>query len=366
MTLRRLTATAVLVLAALFVPASGSAAAPKAPASFFGITPQTGITDEEASYMRAGGIGSIRLPLTWEGVQPSANAAYQWGGFDQALAVAARAHLRVLPSIGSTPPWLSRKPTTLPIDNGRQRAGWSAFLQAAVRRYGTHGTFWAEHGPGSAEPLPKLPIRAWQIWNEANFFYFTYPVSPRRYGKLVTISSRAIKRADPRAQVVLAGLFGKPTARGRKGMPAARFLAALYRQPGLAGRFDGVALHPYAINTGELKRLVEGLHRVTRQNHDRVPLYITEMGWGSQNDYNKVAFEQGVGGQVRELRGAYRYLLGNRRRLDLRAVYWFSWKDLPESCDFCDSVGLFEAGAAMQPKPSWNAFVQFSGGRVRP
>jgi len=366
MRLRRLTAIAVLALVALLVSAGGSAAGPKAPASFFGITPQTGITDEEADYMRAGGIGSIRLPFIWEGAQPSAGVPYQWGGFDQAISVAARARLRVLPSIGSTPPWLAAKSTTLPIDSGRQRAAWSAFLAAAVRRYGTRGTFWSEHGPGSAEPLPRLPIRQWQVWNEPNFFYFAYPASPRRYGRLVAISSQAIKRADPRAEVLLGGLFGKPTAGGRRGMPAARFLAALYRQPGLARRFDGVALHPYAINTAQLKRLVEELHEVTRENHDRVPLYITEMGWGSQNDYNKVAFEQGVAGQVRELRGAYRYLLRNRRRLNLRGVYWFSWKDLPESCDFCDSVGFFETGAAMRPKPSWNAFVRFTGGQLRP
>ena len=366
MRLRRLTATVALALAALFVPAGGSAAAPKAPASFFGITPQTGVTDEEAEYMRAGGIGSIRLPLIWEGVQPTASSGYHWGGFDQAVAVAARAHLHVLPSIGSTPPWLARKTTTLPVDSGRERAAWSSFLTAAVKRYGTHGSFWAEHGPGSADPLPKLPIRQWQVWNEPNFFYFAYPVSPRRYGKLVTISSIAIKRADPRAQVVLAGLFGKPTAHGRKGMPAARFLTALYRQPGLARRFDGVALHPYAIDNRQLVSLVEELHEVTVRNHDRVPLYITEMGWGSQNDFNQVAFEQGPAGQVRELRAAYRYLLRNRLRLDLRGVYWFSWKDLPESCNFCDSVGLFEAGADMRPKRAWNAFVKFTGGRLRP
>jgi len=105
---------------------------------------------------------------------------------------------------------------------------------------------------------------------------------------------------------------------------------------------------------------------VTRENGDRVPLYITEMGWGSQNNFKQVAFEQGVKGQVKQLKDSYGYLLENRNRLDLKQVYWFSWKDLPGSCNFCDSVGLFHAGPKFKPKPSWRAFIGLTGGRARP
>ena len=131
-------------------------------------------------------------------------------------------------------------------------------------------------------------------------------------------------------------------------MPAAKFLEALYRTPGIKSRFDGIALHPYAVDTETLEEMVEELHEVTVENHDRVPLYITEMGWGSQNDFKQVAFEQGIQGQVKQLRDSYGYLLENRSRLDLKQVYWFSWKDLPDSCNFCDSVGLFRDGPKLQ------------------
>jgi hypothetical protein len=363
----RFTAATALALTALFLPAASSGAPPRAPADFFGVAPQTALTDEDATYMRAGGIGSVRLPLVWAAIQPTEKGGYEWGSFDQILGVVSRARLRVLPSIGTTPRWLARKGTTLPVQNGRQRAAWSAFLRAAVARYGPHGTFWAEHGPGSAEPVPKLPIRAWQIWNEPNFFYFAYPVSPSRYAKLVSISSGAIKGTEPRADVVLAGLFGEPTAGGKRGMPAATFLDQLYSQPGLKSRFDGIALHPYAVDSEALEELVEGLHEVAVENRDpRVALYITEMGWGSQNDFNQVAFEQGIRGQVRQLRDAYRYLLKNRHRLHVKQVHWFSWKDIPGSCTFCDSVGFFRAGPGFKPKPAWHAFVALAGGRARP
>jgi hypothetical protein len=94
-----------------------------------------------------------------------------------------------------------------------------------------------------------------------------------------------------------------------------------------------------------------------RHGDRRGGLYLTEMGWGSQAR-SPVSFEVGLRGQARELRAAYGYLLGNRHRLHLQQVDWFSWKDAPLLCSFCDSVGLFRQGARFRPKPAWHAFVQ--------
>ena len=359
-----------------FVAQSGSAMAPpltpkppKPPREFFGIGPQTMLTDRDAAYMKAGGIEVVRWPLSWGGVQPTHNAPYDWGAMDQVVAVAARHGLRVLPFVYSSPRWIGKE-TRLPVDSGRARRAWAAFLGAAVRRYGPGGEFWREYSPGVIQYEPAitrpLPIRKWQIWNEANFFYFAFPVSPTRYARLLKISAPAIKAVDPGARIVLTGLFGEPTARGRRGMPATKFMERLYRVPGIKSLFDGVALHPYAVDAETLEELVEGLRGVTVENKDRVPLYITEMGWGSENNFKQVAFEQGIRGQVKQLKASYGYLMTNRARLNLKQVYWFSWKDLPESCTFCDSVGLFRAGAGFRPKPSWHAVIRLTGGRARP
>jgi hypothetical protein len=388
---RRLTAALLLACLAGAVPAiAGGASAPSpiltgppvgpVPPDFFGIAPQTALTPADASRMRAAGIATVRLPVSWGAVQPKPNGDFDWTGTDAAVEVAARSGLRVLPFFYATPHWLTPKPTTLPVDTGRERAAWKAFLQAAVKRYGPGGTFWAEHGPGAGEGpgipyepgvqyrpaiLSPTPIRSWQIWNEANFFYFAYPASPSRYAKLVKISSQAIKAVDPHAKLILSGLFGAPTAQGSRGMDAADFLSALYRVPGIKAYFDGVALHPYAVDTETLENLVEGIHDVTAENLDRVGLYVTEMGWGSQNDFNQVAFEQGIRGQVLQLRGAYAYLIDNQRRLDLKQVYWFSWKDAQGACNFCDSVGLFRAGPRFHAKPAWHAFVALAHASLR-
>lgn len=343
-----------------------------APRSFFGIVPQASLSEEDVSYMRAARIGSVRLPIGWESVQPTKRGGYNWEGTDREVSTIANQGLEVLPFLSGVPGWVGHKTTRLPIDSARARQGWRAFVQAAVKRYGPGGEFWTEHTPAAANPdgiivrRPK-PFHVWQIWNEANFFYFAYPVSPTRYARLLKLSYGAVKSVDPSAKILLSGLFGEPDQGGKQGMSAADFLSALYEVPGIKHYFDAVALHPYAFHVEDLEAMVERMREVVVENHDSgAGLYLTEMGWGSQNDPNVVAFEQGVPGQARELRDAFRYLLGNRHRLNLKAAYWFTWKDSRYYCSFCDSVGLFREGERFHPKPAWHALVKVTGGRARP
>lgn len=356
--MRRATAVIALCLTvACLLPAATQAL----PRGFFGIVPQTALGKRDGARMRAGGVETIRTMFPWAAIQPTADGGYNWAPTDETVALAAEEHLEVLPFMISTPHWLAHDWRSLPVDDGRQRRAWSEFVAAAVERYGHRGTFWLEHGPGSARPLPRVPIRAWQIWNEENFFYFAHPVSPGRYAQLLKLSRRAATQADPRAEIVLGGLFGDPKQRPPHAMDAVDFLGRLYHVRGIKASFDAIALHPYAANTGVLRGLVEGVRSVAVRHRDpRAGLYLTELGWGSQYDPRVVAFEVGLHGQARELTSAYRYLLANRGRLNLRQVDWFTWKDATGSCSFCDSSGLFRRGERFRPKPAWHAFVHIA------
>ena len=103
--------------------------------------------------MKAGGIGSVRWPVNWATVQPTKKGGYDWSSVDPAVAAAARRGLTVLPFLYGTPRWIASKPTTLPVDSGRARKAWLAFVDAAVERYGPGGEFWdgARAQPGGGQ-----------------------------------------------------------------------------------------------------------------------------------------------------------------------------------------------------------------------
>jgi hypothetical protein len=377
-------ATALLVTLALtLLPVP---AAQALPARFFGIAPQEALTDADTARMNRGGIDVVRVPVAWSVVQPTRDGGYEWDHFDSQVQLAAQNNLQVLPVLYHSPRWATGNETRLPIYTAAQRQAWKAFLREAVSRYGPDGVFWqpdpvqqaaeacatpcatVRSATGRVAPgTPIIPIREWQLWNEQNFFYFTKPASPKRYARLLRISSPAIRNISPSAKIILGGLFGRPKERPPKAMAAAAFLDKLYNIRSIKSYFDGVALHPYAATARQLQHISESIRRVMRRNGDgRTGFYITEVGWGSQAN-SDVSFEKGLAGQARELRRAYRYLTSNQRRLNLKAVYWFAWKDVAGStCRYCDSVGLFRGGSGFSAKPAWHAFVRFTGGDPSP
>jgi len=138
---------ALLATVALALPATADARLPR---DFFGIAPQTPLTAADAARMKRGGIDIVRLPIFWSGVQQKPTSL-DLSGYDQMVALLSRAHLEVLPVLYGTPRWLARHGTKLPISNARQRRAWRGFVRAVVDRYGRFGSFWTEHGPGSAD-----------------------------------------------------------------------------------------------------------------------------------------------------------------------------------------------------------------------
>jgi hypothetical protein len=125
--------------------------------------------------------------------------------------------------------------------------------------------------------------------------------------------------------------------------------------------FDGVALHPYALDPDEMAAHIEAVRGVMRRHRDeRSELYVTEFGWGSQTwAAGGDRFEPGPWAQAEYLKEAWQTLLANRRDWNLRAAYWFTWQDIPAAstrCDFCDSMGLL--GLDGLAKPALRRFAQ--------
>jgi hypothetical protein len=370
-------AVSAALLASLLLCGAFAASAQALPVNFWGVVPQAFPSAEQLERLHAGGVRSIRIPVGWGSIQPNQNGSFDWTPIDSQVEAAAKAELEVLPFLSGAPTWAVPStfvpgsghtvaaPVRLPV-SGASRSGWSAFVTAAVARYGPNGSFWSEH-----PALAKRPIRAWQIWNEPNFKYFVRTPNPAEYGKLVAISYAALKAADPGAKLVLAGMFARPlgsrTPSGKHkslNWYASDFLAQMYRtNPGIKAKFSGVALHPYTGSYTLLGPEIEEFRKVLALNQDtNKGLWITELGWssGPPRSDGSNSFAKGPAGQAEQLRKAFTLLKRKQAAWKLQRLYWFSVDDQAGSCNFCDGSGLF--GKGFKPKKSWYEYVRFAGG----
>ena len=155
-----------------------AAVSPPAPAGFFGIAPQTPMTERDAEYMAAGGISSVRCRSLWSSIAADRAGRLQ---LDRARRRSSRSPpapaSTSCPSSTGRPRWLAPKPTTLPIDKPPGAHGLDRIPQRrgqTLRAAGANSGREHAHRRRSTtnRAIPQLPIRTWQIWNEANFFYF--------------------------------------------------------------------------------------------------------------------------------------------------------------------------------------------------
>jgi hypothetical protein len=376
---RALTATLTIVMV-LGVFAANAAALP---AKFFGVVPQSVLSQEQFNILKKGGVQTMRVPIEWPAVQPERNGQYEWATFDPLIERASQSGIELLPFLVGTPTWAVPN-ATIPGTGGAKASAhlpaagtaataWANFLKAAVARYGPGGEYWKQN------PLvPEVPINNWQIWNEPNFKYFVAKPNPTEYGKLVKVSSTAIHAVNPAAKVILAGMFAKPAGARHRAVKnpktivdgtsinwfAAYFLEQMYKtNPGIKSSFAGVALHPYVGRYRALPGEIEEFRNVLKANGDgSKPLWITELGWSSEPPQPGAenVFQVGAAGQARELKGAFTLLQQDQVKFHLQRVYWFSVDDAPETCNFCNGSGLFKKGFI--PKKSWTEFTKFTGG----
>jgi polysaccharide biosynthesis protein PslG len=324
-------------------PARG--ALPPAPRSFFGVVPQGQLSANDLGRMR-GVVGTLRIPVIWAQVE-ARPGDFDFARLDGLVGSAAEAGVRVLPFVYGTPAWLSADPARPPLGSAG-RSAWAGFLRALVRRYGPGGELWR----GSAA---RQPIREWQIWNEPNFLLFWRPrPSPVGYARLLGISARAIRGADPGARIAAAGL-----APVEGGMLPWVFLRRLLAVPGATRLFDLVAVHPYASHLRDVALQVRLAREAMASNGGtRMPLLVSELGVASDSQL-PTSFNRGRAGQARFLRGAYRLLLRNRSRWRIAGVDWYAWQDAPgpdPHCVFCQYAGLLDSSG--KPKPAWRAFAR--------
>ena len=182
--------------------------------------------------------------------------------------------------------------------------------------------------------FPRVPVTHWQVWNEPTLgtFWLDQPFQ-RHYVALVRATDVALRRADPGARVVLAGLVHESW----------RALAAIYRSGG-RGSFDAVALHPFTRDPdGVLKIIARNRAVMARYRDARKPVIVSELSWPSSIGHvpRRYGYETTERGQARQVDRGLRALAANRRRLNLERVYWYTWMTRERDRDYpFDYAGL--------------------------
>lgn len=343
----------ILLFAALALIALPSVAHGYLPHGFIGISPQNPASAKDYALMREAGIGSVRLPLNWRAIQEEGSLDFDWRGFDHEVMLAAEENIRVMPFVLGTPEWVAPEWKVLPVRSAFQRWAWRTFLRAAVERYGPEGWFWEEN-----PELEYMPINKWEIWNEENIVSFAERPDPAPFAALIRISGKVLHGVDPSSRVIVGGLFGRPL-QIPPNVASGDYLSRFYGAGNVKPFFDGVALHPYVADATAMGAQLNNLRRIMRLHGDsRTPIYITELGWGSQSGPTR--WQRGLYGQANQLTKSFEMLSAQRLRWHVGGVWWFTWTDEGGSCVFCHSAGLLTEDR--RAKPSWYRFTEWTGG----
>ncbi|HEY7630995.1 MAG TPA: hypothetical protein VH817_09850 [Thermoleophilaceae bacterium] len=336
-----------------------SAAHAAVPSDFFGLVSED-VFAGNASYREATlarqqsiGVGLIRQTFHWKQIETSPGH-YNFGYYDAYMAATASHGIRVLPILFDPPRFRAKvSKTTSATYPPRHYAYLGRFGAAVAARYGPNGSFWAQN-----PTIPKLPITAFQIWNEPNIpAYWPTGPNPKKYAKLLKAAARGIRAVDPSAEIVTAGL---PDSHLSKPGSVYSYAKSLVRAA--HGSFNTLAVNPYGTSSGDVVRKLKRFRRILNHGHAHsARIWVTEFGWSDKGP--RSSFRVGSAGQARQIRHVIPALAKRRSSLGLRGFVYFSWRDgAPYAPAYKDFWGLHTGllrrnGTAKQALAAFKAAV---------
>jgi hypothetical protein len=334
------------VFVAACLPAAASAALPP---GFFGVESQDaafGAPSYRAAQLgrqSQSGITVLRQDFDWTWIEPSPGV-YNAAWYDPIVGAAASNGIQLLPVVLRAPSFRTGQPQSAKGDwTPTDPATIGPVFKALVERYGPNGTFWAEN-PG----IPKIPIRAWQVWNEPHLPSHWGPDAPNpaQYTQLLRAAHDAIKAADPGAEVVAAGISQSSLAGA---IPLNDFIEGMY-DAGAKGTFDDLAVHPYAAQPSDSLSLVGGVRSIMNAHGDGSGIWVTEFGWASGGPAGRYTTDEA--GQAARVGQFVRQAVAERTALNLRGLVLYNWRDSSDpaiSSNWTGHTGLLRADGSAKP-----------------
>ncbi|MCD6521010.1 MAG: beta-galactosidase [Anaerolineae bacterium] len=215
----------------------------------------------------------------WGYYEPS-KGHYDWRHADMVVDHALAQGLTVIARIDFVPKWARPPKTTFRYLAREHFDDYAEFIYAFV-----------DHFRGRVHYII--------IWNEPNLsFEWGYrPPDPAAYTELLCKAYRKAKEADPKIQVLAAGLAPTLAPPGSEwGMDDLEFLRQMYAR-GAGACFDGMAIHAYGLtfppdDPPDPRQInfarAELIHQVMEENSDGAKFcYITEGGWNDHPRWTK-------------------------------------------------------------------------------
>lgn len=272
------------------------------------------------------GVSRIRLGVVWRDIE-SSPGVLRWEALDERISIARDAGMQPLLLIHTTPDWVQ---------------GFGVIGSGAAAEYARFAGQVAERYRGTVE--------GYEIWNEPNLARFWPTPSVESYAEMLTLTAPLLRRIDPGAEVVSAGLAPAEDRAGYS-IELERYLRELYELDALRD-VTAVGIHPYSFpelpsgsarwNTfAQLPRI-----QAIMRNHgdDERQIWLTEYGAPSAGD-------EGVGTtmQARMVVEALQLAAANPH---LGPIYMYTMYDIDlGSADPESHFGLLYGPG--QPKPAF-------------
>jgi hypothetical protein len=261
------------------VGASSSCEPPNSP-SLWGFNEGLGVgaTDADLRTAYAGGFRWVRITVSWDSIQPSADAppdSWNWASLTEQISPAYSAGLSILLTFYDVPTWASVGSTTGGGCNGDGARPTStppnspdhflAFISEVAKRYGPF-------------------VRGWELWNEPNRCNF-FNGSPQQYRDMILVPGvQGIRASGYPATILAPGIAGGVGPSGLKS-ELDKYLTYVDVSSGnryLAAPIDIYSFHAYD-SVSTVRAMLDTADTYTRCTADAskclVTYWLTEFGY---------------------------------------------------------------------------------------
>ncbi len=289
-------------------------------------------------------INLLRISFGWDGIE-STPGKNDWLFWDDYVKTAVDDYgITLVPYICYTPRWNSTGDSTNYWNHTpKDYDAFGRFVFALVSRY-------------------KDRIKSWELWNEPDIKEY-WSGTAKDLAHLTVIGAEAVKKADPNAMVVLAGLAGH-----------VEFTKALFRDYGISKYVDVVNCHSYyeTWNGDPLETVVpyvNTLSDIINRYGNHQSLWMAEVGYSTfrkpdgyvSDSYScTYDYEHTPEFQAIAMWRTLTLLLSTNK---MAAITWYELKDLPAGENVIGDVNNRNLGVdyvGWKPKPAEKALTFFN------